>query len=113
MRRHREGQPHVHAARIALDRRVEEFLDLGEGDDLVELAADLGARHAEDGAVEIDVLAPGQLGMKAGADLEQAGDPAAQIATRPSVGSVMRDRILSSVILPAPLRPMMPRPRRA
>ena len=29
------------------------------------------------------------------------------IATRPSVGSVMRDRILSSVVLPAPLRPMM------
>ena len=30
------------------------------------------------------------------------------IATRPVLGSVMRDRILSSVILPAPLRPMMP-----
>ena len=27
---------------------------------------------------------------------------------RPVVGSVMRDRILSSVLLPAPLRPMMP-----
>ena len=38
-----EGQPHVHAARVALDRRVEELLDLGEGDDLVELARDLGA----------------------------------------------------------------------
>ena len=63
--------------RIALDRRVEELLDLGEGDDLVELAADLGAGHAEDRAVEIDVLAAGQLGMKAGADLEQARDAAA------------------------------------
>ena len=62
---------------IALDRRVEEFLDLGEGDDLVELPADLGAAHAEDGAVEIDVLAAGQLGMKAGADFEQARDAAA------------------------------------
>ena len=30
------------------------------------------------------------------------------MSTRPSVGSVMRDRILSSVLLPAPLRPMMP-----
>ena len=29
--------------------------------------------------------------------------------TRPSVGSVMRLRIFSSVLLPAPLRPMMPR----
>ncbi len=28
--------------------------------------------------------------------------------TRPSVGSVMREMILSSVLLPAPFRPMMP-----
>ena len=34
----REGQPHVHAARVALDRRVEELLDLRERDDLVEAA---------------------------------------------------------------------------
>ena len=47
-----------------------------KADDLVELASDLGARHAEDGAVEIDVLAARQLGMKAGADLEQACDAA-------------------------------------
>ncbi len=31
-------------------------------------------RHAQDGAVEVDVFAPGQLGMKAGAHLQQAGD---------------------------------------
>ena len=65
-------------------------------------------RHAEDGAVEVDVLAAGELGMKAGADLEQARHAAAGSSTRPSVGSVMRDRIFSSVDLPAPLRPMMP-----
>ena len=76
MRRDREGEPNIHAAGVALDRRIEKFLDLGKGDDLVELASDLGAAHAEDGAVEIDVLASGELGMKAGADLEQAGDAA-------------------------------------
>ena len=38
---HGERQPHVHAARVVLDRRVEELLDLGEGDDLVELPLDL------------------------------------------------------------------------
>ena len=76
MRRHREGEPHLHAAGIALDRRVDELLDPGEVDDLVELSPDLGAAHAEDGAVEIDVLAPGEFGMKAGADFEQAGDAA-------------------------------------
>ena len=37
----RERQPHVHAAAVALDRRVEELLDLGEVDDLVELPVDL------------------------------------------------------------------------
>ena len=41
---HRESQPHVHPAGVALDRRVEELLDLGEVDDLVELAPDLRPR---------------------------------------------------------------------
>ena len=93
---------------IALHGRVEEFLDLGERDDLVELAFDLPAAHAEDRAVEENVLAAGQLRVKAGADFQQARDPALEMSTRPSVGSVMRLRILSSVLLPAPLRPMMP-----
>ena len=79
MRRDGEGEPHIHARRVALDRRVEKFLDLGEGDDLVELPFDLGAAHAEDGAVEKDVFAAGQFGMKAGADFEQAGDPAGEL----------------------------------
>jgi hypothetical protein len=70
MRRDREGEPYVHAARIPLHRGVEEALDLGEGDDLVEFAADLRARHAEDRAIQIDVLATGQFGMKPGAHLE-------------------------------------------
>ena len=39
MRGDRERQAHVHAARVALHRGVEERLDLGERDDLVELAA--------------------------------------------------------------------------
>ena len=76
VRRDGERQPHIHAARVAFDRRVDEALDLGERDDLVELARDLGALHAEDGAVQVDVLAPGQLRVKAGADLEQAADAA-------------------------------------
>ena len=43
MRGDRERQPHVHAARVVLHRRVDELLELGERDDLVELAADLVA----------------------------------------------------------------------
>ena len=33
----------------------------------------------EDRAVQVDVLAAGQLGVKPGADLEQAADAAAQL----------------------------------
>ena len=76
---HRERQPHVHAAGVALHRRVEELLDLGERDDLVELPVDLAAAHAQDRAVEVDVLAAGQLGVEAGADLQQAADAAAEL----------------------------------
>ena len=40
-----EGEPHVHAARVALDRGVEELLDLGELDDLVEARGRSRARR--------------------------------------------------------------------
>ena len=102
MRRDRERQAHIHARGIALDRRVEKSLDLGKGDDLVEFAADFGAGHAEDRAIQKDVFAPGQLGMKPGADFEQAGDAAldrdaalgrlGDAATGFSAGSICRRR---------------------
>jgi hypothetical protein len=75
---HGEGQADVHPGGIALHRRVEELLDLGEGDDLVELAIDLGLLHPEDRAVEVDVLAAAELGMEPGADLQERGEPAAE-----------------------------------
>ena len=83
------------------------MLHLGEGHDFVELCGDLGPRHAEDRAVEEDVLAAGQLGVKARADLEQARRPASQ-PDHPAgrLGDPGED--FSSVLLPAPLRPMMP-----
>src|SRR5246127_1372346 len=61
-----------------LDWRIEELLDLGEGDDLVEFAFDLDPAHAEDRAVQEDVFATGQFGMKSGANLEQAGHTASK-----------------------------------
>ena len=42
-------------------------------------AVDLRASHAEDRAVEEDVLAAGQLRVKAGADLEQRADAALEV----------------------------------
>ena len=44
--RHGEAQPHVHAGRVGLDRRVDEVLELGELDDLVEALRDLALREA-------------------------------------------------------------------
>src|SRR5215475_853061 len=71
---HGESQAHVHSAGIALDRRIDETFDFGEGDDLVELPVYFAAPHAEDRAVQVNVLAPAQLGMKSRADFEQAAD---------------------------------------
>src|SRR5215469_3569073 len=72
MCRDSECKANIHARRIALDRRVEKLLHLGECDNLVELAFDLGAFHAEDRAIEIDMFASRKLRMKTGSDLEQA-----------------------------------------
>ena len=72
------------------------------------LRCDLASLHPEDGAVEEDVLAPGQLRVKAGPDLEQAADPPRISARARRSASVIRVRILSSVDLPAPLRPINP-----
>src|SRR4029453_13206329 len=73
-----EGQAQIHAARVALDRRVDEAVHLGEGDDLVEAPDDLGPAHAENGPAQIDVLAAGELTVEAGADLDDRAQPPAQ-----------------------------------
>ena len=72
-----EGESDAHAGGVAFDGGVEEFFDFGEGDDVVELAFDLEAGHAEDGApVHVDVFAAGQIGVEAGANFEEGGDAA-------------------------------------
>ncbi len=68
---------------------------------------DLLALHAQDRAVQVDVLPARQLRMEAGAHLQQRPTRPVMSA-RPVVGSVIRDRIFSSVLLPAPFRPMIP-----
>ena len=103
-----EREPDVHAARVPLHRRVDEPLDAGELDDVVEALLDLPALHPEDRAVQIDVLAAGELLVEAGPDLEQAPDAARGSRRAPCVGVAIRVRILSSVDFPAPLRPMTP-----
>ena len=74
--RHGEAKPHVHAGGIGLDRRVDEVLHLRELDDLVEAVPDLLVGQAEHDAVDEDVLAAGDLGVEAGAQLDQRRDAA-------------------------------------
>src|SRR5688500_5562144 len=71
MRGNRKRKPHVHATRVVFDRRVDECPYFGELDDLVEIPEDVEARHAEDGAVQKDVLASRQIRVKTRADFEQ------------------------------------------
>src|SRR5262252_1588887 len=56
-------QSHVHAARVVLHRSVHEFVDFGEGHNLVEFGRNLGFTHTHDRAIQKDVLSSGQLRM--------------------------------------------------
>ena len=72
--RHGKPEPHVHAGRVRLDRRVDEFLQLGELDDLVEPPGDFALGQAEHDAVDEDVLAARDFRMKSGAQLDERRD---------------------------------------
>ena len=75
-RGHREGDAHLHARGVVLELLVHRALELGERDDVVVHRVDLGPREAEQGAVEVDVLAPGELGVEADAELDEGHEPA-------------------------------------
>ena len=79
MGRYAESQLDVHTAGIPLDRGVDEIAHLGKFDDLVHLGVDLGAGHAQDGAVEVDIFPAGHLGMEAGAHLQHGSHPAIDV----------------------------------
>src|SRR6476620_2452796 len=70
----REGETDVHAARIALNRGVDKFIDFSKVDDLIEPALNFGTTHSENGSVEKDVVAACQLRMEPRADFEQTAD---------------------------------------
>src|SRR5215510_5599692 len=72
MRRHREGEPHIHTTAVTFHRSIQELVNFGEGHDFVELFSDLRPGHSENRAVEIDVFPSGQFRMKSGSDLKQA-----------------------------------------
>ena len=74
--RDREAEPHAHARRVVLELEVDELLELGEGDDLVEALARLLAREPEHDRVDQHVLARGQLRVEADAELDERRQPA-------------------------------------
>src|SRR3954453_10080429 len=55
---------------------VDEVLELGEPDDVVEVLLDLLAGDAEEGRVDVDVLPAGEIRVEAGAELQQRGEAA-------------------------------------
>src|SRR5262249_17486846 len=57
---------------------------------------------------EIDIFATSEFRMETGADLEQTCDSTPERYPTPLSARWMRQRILSRVLLPAPLRPMIP-----
>src|SRR6266849_1488814 len=76
VRGNRKGQAHKHAAGIMLHRRVDEFVEFGEGHDFIEFAGDFLPAHAQDGAAQIRVLPAGEFRVKTRADLEKTADAA-------------------------------------
>ena len=103
-----EAEPHVHARRVVLHLLVDEVLELGEADDVVEVLLDLLAGDAEERGVDVDVLAAGEVGVEAGAELEQRRRCRPFWRTWPVVGLRMPAMHFSSVDLPEPLWPRMP-----
>ncbi len=75
-----EGDARNHAARIVLERHVHEIMQLGEVDDLVEMAVDELPGVSQESAVEVDVLARGKLHVEARAELDERRDIAAHDA---------------------------------
>ena len=75
---HREAQPHEHARAVELHLVVHELLELGEAHDVVVYAVRVPFRETEERGVEVDVLAAGELGVEAGAQLQQRRHPPAE-----------------------------------
>src|SRR4051812_5797469 len=76
MCRNRERETNIHSRRIALNGRIQKFIDVGKCNNLVEFASDFTSTHAENSTVQIYILSAGELRMKSSADLKQACYPA-------------------------------------
>ena len=102
--RDREREAHVHARGVVLQPQVEEVLQLGEGDDLVEALARLLAREPEHDRVDHHVVAGGEVGVEADAQLDERRQPPpdAQLAGVDAVdpGEALQERALAAAVAP-------------
>ena len=77
MGRNGKAEARIHPRRIPLHRRIEKLGQAREFDDFIELGIDLAARHAQDRAVQINILATRQVRVEASTDLDESREPAA------------------------------------
>jgi hypothetical protein len=59
-----------------LQRGIDKILNFSKGDNLIEFAADFLPAHAQDCAVQVGILAAGQLRMKTRAHFEETAHSA-------------------------------------
>src|ERR1700733_2515682 len=62
-----ESEAHDHPAGVGLDGLIDEVADLCESSDLVEAAVHFPIREAEDGSIQINIVATGKLRIETGA----------------------------------------------
>jgi hypothetical protein len=79
VRRDREAEAHEHSGRIRAHGQVDELLEFRERDDLVHQLAHARTGQPVDRAVQVDVLAAGEVGVETCTELEQRRDPPARL----------------------------------
>src|SRR5262245_55876111 len=102
--RHREAQARVHPRRIRPHGRVDEVGEPRERHDIIEAGGDLPARQPKHHAVDEDVFAAAEVGVKAGAQLDEGSDATvnAHAAAVRSVdtGDELEQRALAGAVAP-------------
>ena len=63
-------KPHMHAARVSFDRRIQKLFNFCECHNGVELLIDLAFRHSKDSTIHIDIVSSGQVRVKTCPDFE-------------------------------------------
>src|SRR5437867_6659225 len=74
-----KGQSDVHDGGVMFPRGIDEPLNFSERDDLLKPPLNLSLLHAQEGAVQVDILATGVFRMEPGSDLQQGADASVEL----------------------------------